>query len=439
MTSPHTAMPQTRAAASALPRGNGALPEIAGSALSARRAQREWAAKPVSMRISAVRALRCLIAEEPEKWARAAGGARQRPAAESLSAEVLPLLEACRFLERRAEKILAPNRLGTRGRPLWLGGVDARIFREPFGLVLVIGPGNYPLFLPGVQTAQALAAGNAVLLKPGVDGSEAARLLRDSLVRCGLDGNLLAVLPEARSAVYAAMEVGVDKIIFTGSCDAGRAVLAAAAEKLVPATAELSGCDAVFVRADADFAMAARALEFGLRLNAGETCIAPRRVFAPADFCEMYAPRFPGLAFSAAGSDDEAVERARNCPFALGAAIFSRDENAARKMAARLDAGVVLINDLIVPTADPRIPFGGRKRSGFGVTRGAEGLLEMTAPKTVLARGGGWRPHFEEPQAGDVEIFRHYIRASHGKTLSMRLRALRGLLALLRKRHGKSR
>ena len=56
---------------------------------------------------------------------------------------------------------------GRRGRPLWLGGVTSVLHREPFGLVLVIAPANYPIFLPGVQVLQALVAGNAVLLKPG--------------------------------------------------------------------------------------------------------------------------------------------------------------------------------------------------------------------------------------------------------------------------------
>ena len=61
-------------------------------------------------------------------------------------------------------------------------------------------------------------------------------------------------------------------------------------------------------------------------------------------------------------------------------------ERSAQVLASRLPVGTVLINDLIVATADPRVSFGGRKASGFGVTRGREGLLEMTALKTVIAQ-----------------------------------------------------
>ncbi len=73
------------------------------------------------------------------------------------------------------------------------------------------------------------------------------------------------------------------------------------------------------------------------------------------------------------------------CPYALTAAIFG-PESEARTLASRLPVGTVLINDLIVSTADPRVSFGGRKSSGFGVTRGREGLLEMTALKTIVAQ-----------------------------------------------------
>ncbi|MDJ8954084.1 aldehyde dehydrogenase family protein, partial [Clostridium perfringens] len=85
-----------------------------------------------------------------------------------LTAEVMPLLAACQFLERSAPRILKPRRFGAWGRPFWLAAVRSEVQREPLGVVGIIGPGNYPLFLPGVQALQALVAGNAVWIKPGV-------------------------------------------------------------------------------------------------------------------------------------------------------------------------------------------------------------------------------------------------------------------------------
>ena len=124
------------------------------SAMSAARlAQARWAATPLSERLARIRELRRLIAEHASTLAEASASARRRPALESITAEVLPLAEACRFLEREAPSLLAPRRLGKRSLPLWLSGVSPEIHREPIGVVLVIGPGNYPLLLPGVQMA----------------------------------------------------------------------------------------------------------------------------------------------------------------------------------------------------------------------------------------------------------------------------------------------
>ena len=244
----------------------------------------------------------------------------------------------------------------------------------------------------------------------------------------------------------------------TGSADAGRAVLEQLAPRLVPATMELSGCDACFVLEGADLGLAARALAFSLRFNGGATCITPHRVFVPRSLAPDLAHRLaeavaagpsrrlepgearrigslvrdaldrgadliagqdppggdlvgpivldrvdpgarllredsfgPVLALVRVADEDEALRLAADCPYALGASIFG-DPRRARALADRVPAGVVQINDLIVPTADPRLPFGGRGASGFGRTRGSEGLLEMTATKVVIVRGGGAAP-----------------------------------------------
>ena len=98
-------------------------------------------------------------------------------------------------------------------------------------------------------------------------------------------------------------------------------------------------------------------------------------------------------------------------------------------LAGRIKSGFVLINDVIVPTADPRMPFGGVKASGFGVTRGEEGLLEMTYPHVVAVRRGKWRPHFDELRTDAAQLFSSYILAVHGKG-GRRLGALRELVSV---------
>lgn len=483
-----------------------------------RRAQPSWAATPLDERLRVVRRLRADLARRGHELAGMTGRA-DRPGwlarTEALSAEVVPLADACAFLERRAGDLLAPRRPGSSGRPAWLAGVALEVRREPLGTVLVVAPSNYPIFLPGVQLLQALVAGNGVLVKPGRRGTAALRWLAAALADAGLPDGVLAVLPEAPEAAREAIAAGVDKVFLTGSADTGRELLAALAPRLVPATLELSGCDALVALDDADPELVARALAFGLRLNGGATCIAPRRAFVhhavlaavedrlAAAVEQSARPAAPGsepmarapvsaealrrardlVSAAVAGGArlvcgdletsgeatatplvvaeppedaellradlfapvvtlvpvtdaDEAVTRANDCPYALGASVFGGEERA-RAVAARLRAGVVTVNDVVVPTADPRLPFGGRGRSGFGVTRGAEGLLEMTAVKAVAvrrSRSAAGRRHLERPMPQDEALFRAWLAFAHGGSWHRRLTALPALLRALWRR-----
>ncbi len=395
-------------------------------AASARAVQAEWAGVPLSERLWRLRSVRHRLAEKAEEIVRSVTAGSGRPDAEVLTSEVLPLADAIRFLEREAARILAPRRLGSDGKPAWLGRVEIEVRREPLGLVLILAPSNYPLFLPAVQALQAVAAGNAVLWKPGRGGFRAARAFADLTVLAGLDWRLIKVLPEDEEAGRAALAAGPDKVVLTGSAANGRTVLAEAGRRLIPTTAELSGCDAVFVLPTADVThreRAAQAVRFGLTLNGGTTCIAPRRVFVPVPFAAELEARIadllPELSLVPVADLEEALEIAARSPYALGASVFGPEEEA-RAFAGRVRAGVVTVNDVIVPTADPRLPFGGRGESGYGVTRGAEGLLEMTAVKAVAVRRGRWLPHLQPRQSGDEELFKGWLAAAHGDGLRAR-------------------
>lgn len=415
---------------------------VAREAASARAVQAEWAAEPLAERLRILRSVRHRLAEKAEEIVRAVTSG-SRPGAEVLTSEVIPLADALRFLEREAPEILAPRRLGSAGRPAWLGGVELEVRREPLGLVLILAPSNYPLFLPAVQALQAIAAGNAVLWKPGRGGFAAARAFADLTVLAGLDWRLIKVLPDDEETGREALAAGPDKVVLTGSAATGRQVLAEAGRRLIPAVAELSGCDALFVLPGADAAhreRAAQAVRFGLALNGGTTCIAPRRVFVPRLAAAELGARITELLPEAdvslipVASMEEALEIASRSPYALGASVFGPEEEA-RAFAGRVRAGVVTVNDVIVPTADPRLSFGGRGESGYGVTRGAEGLLEMTTVKAVAVRRGRWLPHLEPGQPGDEEIFKGWLAAAHGDGLQAQLAgAVRLARALIRRR-----
>lgn len=134
---------------------------------------------------------------------------------------------------------------------------------------------------------------------------------------------------------------------------------------------------------------------------------------------------------------EEAVDEVNHCPFGLGVSIFTKDRARAMELSARIEAGMVTINDVIAPTAHPSTPFGGRRESGWGVTQGAEGLLAMTIPQVVTNRGGTFRPHYFSAQGPDpavAEMLRGLLRWRHGSRWRMRWsgfwRMIRGALRI---------
>jgi len=478
-------------AALAVPGGMGSVLQTLGKA---RRDQSRWAELTLGDRLGYIRKLKHIISDRPETLAQSIDMGDRRTLMESMSAEVLPVADACAFLENEAERVLRPRRLGSHGRPMWLRGVETTVTREPLGVVLIIAPGNYPLMLPAIQALQALAAGNAVLVKPAPGCSGPMRLLQRWFDEVGLYEGLFTVLPEDVAPTRELLKAGVDKAVLTGSAETGKAVMQDLAEALTPSTMELSGCDAAFIRSGADVTQVARALTFGLTFNGSATCIAPRRVFCayklaeplveqltdnlrevePVSVDRKTAERVQGLideavqsgatlacggvdladstvrpvvlsdaspamrvmqedtfapilAVTACRDASQALADAALCPYALGATVFGPEEQA-RRLARKVKAGVVVVNDMIVPTADPRMPFGGRGASGFGVTRGAEGLLEMTAVKSVAVRRSKFLPHLDQPRPGDEVLFSEYIRAAHGINRGVRLRAFGRLL-----------
>jgi acyl-CoA reductase-like NAD-dependent aldehyde dehydrogenase len=128
----------------------------------------------------------------------------------------------------------------------------------------------------------------------------------------------------------------------------------------------------------------------------------------------------------------EAREGIRRCDYGLGLSIFTANPHAARNWAADLPAGLVTINDVIAPLAHPATPFGGVGRSGWGITQGVEGLLEMTVPQVISSRGGTFRPHFAKPGtsvATSLGVLQAMLRWRHSPTLRQRWK---GMLELLR-------
>ncbi len=262
----------------------------------ARAAQRAWTGLSVRQRLLPVRALRHLLVSACDNLCAAVAKDVGKPPEEALGGEVLPLADACKFLEKQAGALLAPRRVPRSQRPLWLWGQSDTVHRRPRGIVAVIGTWNYPLFLNGVQLAQALVAGNAVAWKPSEVAPASASALHALFLQAGFPPDLVQLLPATREAGPALLEADVDHLVFTGAVGTGRHIAARLGERLISSTLELSGCDAQFVLDDADVALAARAAWFGATVNRGQTCIAVRRAFVQRGAYPAYCDALRELA-----------------------------------------------------------------------------------------------------------------------------------------------
>ncbi len=477
----------------------------------ARVAQQAWSRLPVRERLRPVRALRNLLATEYESLCDAVARDIGKAAEETIGGDILPFAEGCRFLEKRAASLLAPRRVSSGVRPLWMFGQTDTIHRRPRGVVGIIGTWNYPLFLNGVQIVQATTAGNAVVWKPSEVAPSSATALFNLVERAGYPKDLVLRTEASREGGPAMAEADVDHVIFTGHADTGRRLARRLGERLVSSTLELSGLDAEFVLDDADVELAAKAAWFGATMNRGQTCLAVRRVFVQRPnylaFCETMRalaagaapvqvalpaaadqanrlvreavaqgarvacefpptdPAAPGtitptavldarpemalcrdatfapvLAVIPFDSVEEALSMESQCTYALGASVFTRNPAKAEAIASRLRTGSVAVNDVIANTAHPATPFGGRGVSGWGVTQGPDGLLEMTIPQVVSHKGGRFRPHYDmsfdlaagRTKASHGDLMRGLLESGHAPSLGGKMRGFRRLFAAVR-------
>lgn len=150
---------------------------------------------------------------------------------------------------------------------------------DPIGVVLVIGPWNYPFFLCMSPVVAAVAAGNGVVIKPSELAPATSELIA-RLVPQYLDPEAVRVVEGAADVTQDLLSQGFDHALFTGGTEIGRKIMAAAAPTLTPVTLELGGKSPVLVLPDADLDVTARRIAWTKLLNSGQTCIAPDYVLA---------------------------------------------------------------------------------------------------------------------------------------------------------------
>ncbi|BCJ54513.1 aldehyde dehydrogenase [Actinoplanes sp. NBRC 14428] len=257
---------------------------VAAAVERARTAGAWWAALGFDGRKVRLLRWRALLAERLEELAELTHLETGKPVADAV-VEASAAIEHTDWAARNARRVLGPRRTRTR---LLLPEHAGHLEYQPYGVVGVIGPWNYPILTPLGPISGALAGGNAVVLKPSEYTPVVGQWLVDTFAEVVPEQPVLQAVHGLGDVGALLCRSGVGKIAFTGSTATAKKVMATCAETLTPVLIEAGGKDALIVDADADVNAAAEAAVWGAMTNAGQTCIGIERAYAVAPVYDAF-------------------------------------------------------------------------------------------------------------------------------------------------------
>ncbi|PYX83244.1 MAG: aldehyde dehydrogenase [Acidobacteria bacterium] len=436
--------------------------EVRRAVSRAHSAQGNWNALGIRNRLAIIRKFQQLLHENKSGVAQLVSREVGKPYVEALLTEVVVVLDTARFLLDNAYRLLRPE-------PVPHGSLAMKtksglLLREPYGVIGIISPWNYPFSTPATEVLGALVAGNAVLLKPSEFTSLCALELNSLLHAAGVPQDVFQLVVGDGATGAALADSELDKLIFTGSVPSGKRVAQVAAARLLPVVLELGGKDPMLVLDDVDVDVVSSGAVWGAFVNAGQACLSVERCYVhrslydrfvercvektrklrvgngldpetdvgpiiherqlriveshvedaralgarvltggkrlPERGPNFYAPTVladvthrmrimreetfgPVLPIMPFDNDEEAVRLANDSEFGLAASLWTRDRARGERMAARISAGSVLVNDVVSSFGISEAPHGGVRVSGLGRTHGPLGLEEMVRTKYV--------------------------------------------------------
>ncbi len=263
--------------------------EIEAMASRARAVGPEWAAIGFERRAELLMAARGWLVANGARVIETICGETGRPADEVQFTDLGYGVSALEFWAKAAPDYLADEIVET-ASPSVRGGRRLKVRYAPVGLVGVIGPWNFPLTNSFGDCIPALAAGNTVILKPSEVTPLTSLLMGEMLAEVGVPEGVFSVATGAGEA-GAALVDAADYVMFTGSAETGKKVMAQAAQTLTPVSLELGGKDPMIVLADADIERAANAaVSFGLN-NSGQVCISVERIYVDRTVHDEFVER----------------------------------------------------------------------------------------------------------------------------------------------------
>src|ERR1700722_17070247 len=260
--------------------------EVRAAVARARSAQAAWGASDIRDRVRLLGRFQKILLARKNDIARRITQEAGKPVVEALLTEVFVVLDAARFLIDNAYGILREEKLSHGNLAMKMK--SGRILREPYGVVGIISPWNYPFSIPASESLSALVTGNAVVLKPSELTSLNALQLASLLHQAGVPEDVFQVVVGDGGAGSALLNAPIDKLVFTGSLATGKRIAQAAATRLLPLLLELGGKDPMLVLDDADVAVASSGALWGSFANCGQACLSVERCYVHRNLYEAF-------------------------------------------------------------------------------------------------------------------------------------------------------
>jgi succinate-semialdehyde dehydrogenase/glutarate-semialdehyde dehydrogenase len=264
--------------------------DVEAATSSAAAAQPDWAGLKVRDRAKIFRSMSRYIVDHADELAGIVSECTGKPRVDALATEVMPGVIMSNFYARNAARFLAPRKL-PRSSLLFFNKRSV-LHYEPYGIVGIISPWNYPLGIPLHEVITGLLCGNAVLLKVATQAQPVGDAIARMLADCGLPEGLFHVLHlPGKIAGDALLDAGIDKLFFTGSTEVGRELAEKAGRRLVPVSLELGGNDGMVVLEDANIERAVWGAVWAGLSNAGQSCGGVERLFVVDSIYDTFVHR----------------------------------------------------------------------------------------------------------------------------------------------------
>lgn len=239
---------------------------------------------PIQWRKRALKALKNSILEHEDEINAALMADLGKCPTETYMCETGMTLAELNFMLGHMSQWLMPHPVLS---PLAQFHANSYTVRDPYGVVLIMSPWNYPFMLTMEPLIGAIACGNCCVVKPSAYSPATSAIIQKIIKEC-FPEEYVAVITGGRAENQSLLEQTFDYIFFTGGVTVGKEVMRHAAEHLTPVTLELGGKSPCIIEKSAKLKLAAKRLAFGKILNCGQTCVAPDYVLIDASVEEEF-------------------------------------------------------------------------------------------------------------------------------------------------------